>query len=134
MPTNTHTGSAAVINITFDIRFQRTKVPQPFESDERNQSSKYAIKSIFAISLILLINALIFTLFIFIFDLGSPDDLDASLQKNNDVSGISPFFSSEDMNVSINNTQQYCESVSIPQKSLMLQIWKYGAKKGALIL
>lgn len=52
--------------------------------------------------------------FIWFFVSESPDDLDASLQKNNDshVSGISPFFSSEDMNVSLNHTPQYSESVS----------------------
>lgn len=113
MPTNTHTGSAAVIDITFDIRFQRTKVPQSFESDERNQSSKYEMKSILASSFHLSFDQFVY-FHNFHLHLGSPDDLDASLQKNNDVSGISPFFSSEDMNVSLNITQPNCESVSIP--------------------
>lgn len=51
--------------------------------------------------------------FFYLNNLGFNDDLDSSIQKNNDshVSGISPFFSSEDINVSINAPQPN-ESVS----------------------
>lgn len=115
MPINTYTGPAIVTNITFDIWLEWTQVSLSFESDECNQSPKYEIEIIFFLVLTLILIRWYFHLFS---HLGSPDDLDASLQKNNDshVSGISPFFSSEDMNVSLNNTPQYCESVSTPKR------------------
>lgn len=55
--------------------------------------------------------------------LESPDDLDSSMQKNNEshVSGISPFFSSEDINVSI-NVPPTNESVSTKCKCMHKQI------------
>lgn len=113
VPIDTHTGSIVVINVPSDIRLQWTKVSQSIEFDERNQSSKYETTS----KALFLYTKCAFGSFYsnFFFTSESPDDLDASLQKNNDshVSGISPFFSSEDMNVSLSNTPQYNESESV---------------------
>lgn len=142
VPTNTHPRPAAVIDVTFDIRLHRAQVSQPSKFHACNQSSKYAIEidqyfnrtinatiqsnitfrsvhtSVNVVALMVRVflsvrrKCLIFSFSVYRSE--SPDDLDASLQKNNEshVSGISPFFSSEDMNVSINNTPQPCESVS----------------------
>lgn len=115
MLTNTYTGPAIITDITLDVRFERTKIPQPVESDECNQSPKYE-RILISLSrpLCFFLSFEINPFSHFPFRLGSPDDLDASLQKANDVSGILPFFSSEDINVSLNHTPQYCESVSTP--------------------
>lgn len=50
----------------------------------------------------------------------SPDEFDTSIQKNNEshVSGISPFFSSEDINVSI-TLPQTNESVSTKSSGIV---------------
>lgn len=112
MLNNTYPGPIAVINVTFDIWFHWAQISLPIEFDECNQSSKYEMhRGSWCVNFISDIWPICF---LYIFRSESPDDLDASLQKNNDshVSGISPFFSSEDMNVSLNNTPIYCESVS----------------------